>query len=132
MTGFKITTSNLTITMILTPGKGTGAMVALKRLLKSDQPSTKLSMLELIFTKHVHTETTPQTLETAQRNQKPGSLNNTIVHIQKTNSIMEQSGLLILRCKQVHPGLSQFFLTGKMVLLVTGLSPPGESLLRLQ
>ena len=132
MTGIKITTSNLTMTMTLTSGEDTGALVALKRLLKSNQLSINISMLELIFTKHVHTETTPQTPETAQKNQKPGSLSKATVHIQITNSMMEQSGLLISKCRQVKSDISKFSLTGQMVLLMTGLSPPGESLLRLQ
>ena len=132
MTGIKITTSNLTMTMTLTSGKDTGAMVALKRLLKSNQLSIKLSMLEPIFTKDVHTESTPQTLETAQINQALGSSSKEIVHIQTTNSMMEQSGLLISKCRQVKSDISKFSLTGQMVLLMTGLSPPGESLARLQ
>ena len=132
MTGIKITTSNLTMTMTLTSGKDTGAMVALKRLLKSNQLSIKLSMLEPIFTKDVHTESTPQTPETAQINQALGSSSKEIVHIQITNSMMEQSGLLISKCRQVKSDISKFSLTGQMVLLMTGHSPPGESLARLQ
>ena len=132
MTGIKIITSNLTMKMTLTSGKAIGAMVALKRLLKSNQLSIKLSTLEPIFTKDVHTETTPQTPETAQLSQLLGSLSKEIAYIQITNSMMEQSGLLISKCRQVKSDISKFSLTGQMVLLMTGLSPPGESLARLQ
>ena len=132
MTGIKITTSDLTMTMTLTSGKDTGALIALKRLWKSNQLSIKLSTLEPIFTKDVHTETTPQTPETAQLSQALGSLSKAIAYIQITNSMMEQSGLLISKCRQVKSDISKFSLTGQTVLLMTGLLPPGESLAMLQ